>query len=79
MTLSSSNGSEKPVENEIFVARISCFMQLDATIEGAQFRVPIEQFTEVLAQEEGPDDFIIVWPYGVASAEARVPASVLIF
>jgi hypothetical protein len=73
MTLKSSE-DEKPV----IEARTNCFLRLPAVVEGAEFIVWVERFTKVMAQQQGPDDYTIVWPYGVTSAEARVTRSVLI-
>ncbi len=79
MTASNSNRSEKAVEKKILEARTNCYLRLPAKVEGAEFTVPVKQFTEVMAQQQGPDDYTIIWQYGYSSAEAQVTRSVLIF
>jgi hypothetical protein len=74
MSLQESNGDPSP---KIFTARILCDARLPAYVMGAEMKVPIRQYTEVLAQDGPNDTTTIFWPFGETTAESVVTRSIL--
>ena len=69
----------KPLPSSIFEAKVACDMKLPARVADAEFKVPIKKFTDVLAEDRGADGVLIMWSYGLGTAEAMVTHSVLLF
>lgn len=72
---------QKTVEEpspKLFVARMALEAHLPAQVTGADLRVSVKRFTEVVAESiPGKDDVTILLPYGDGTAQAIVPVSFL--